>query len=109
MVAGTPKSLLQYIPTLLNVIDETLHLKCKEGLELSANLLSNILLVYSTTYPINYYDSPPCFDHTSKTSIPLRVSQLLYFFIYLLFSFRIWNNFVFLENSIDINNVKKVY
>lgn len=60
---------------LLEVLDLTLHVKCKEGYEISTRLLAQILILYSSTYPIDYRSSTISYDSITE-SLPLRVCIL---------------------------------
>lgn len=73
VVTGTPDALLPYMPLIIEVLNETLHLKCKEGYELSTQLLSNILFTFSDTFPINCFEYNKYIDPSKSDVLPLRV------------------------------------
>lgn len=81
VVTGTPDALIPYMPLITEVLDETLHLECKEGYELSTQLLSNILYTFSDTFPINCYEHNNYVDPSKCDILPIRVRSYMFLVI----------------------------
>ncbi|KAG8323596.1 Proteasome activator complex subunit 4 [Homalodisca vitripennis] len=66
------KTVVGYSEQLEKVLDLTLHLKCCEGYNLAARLLSNILVIISTTRPIEFRSSNQHYDKPVSEFLPIR-------------------------------------
>ncbi|XP_065205973.1 proteasome activator complex subunit 4-like isoform X2 [Planococcus citri] len=71
IVLASPNAIKPYLPMLQEMLDLTLHLKCKEGYEISTRLLAQLLILFSTTYPTEYRSSTTSYDDISE-NLPLK-------------------------------------
>nr|XP_015218489.1 PREDICTED: proteasome activator complex subunit 4 isoform X1 [Lepisosteus oculatus] len=64
--------LLTYRAELVQILQRTLHLKCKQGYSLSCNLLHHLLRSIALTYPIEYCSIPGGFDKPLANYLPIK-------------------------------------
>ncbi|XP_078000645.1 proteasome activator complex subunit 4-like [Glandiceps talaboti] len=66
------ESLLKYGDQLIEVLQSTLHLTCKEGYELAGTTLKHILRSLTMMYPREYCSVPEGFDRPLTEYLPVR-------------------------------------
>uniref|UniRef100_A0AAY4C4F7 Proteasome activator subunit 4 n=1 Tax=Denticeps clupeoides TaxID=299321 RepID=A0AAY4C4F7_9TELE len=64
--------LLPYSTQLVQILQLTLHLKCKQGYSLACNLLYHVQRSSSLIYPIEYYSVPGGFHKADKDYLPIK-------------------------------------
>uniref|UniRef100_A0A8C9TIB6 Proteasome activator subunit 4 n=1 Tax=Scleropages formosus TaxID=113540 RepID=A0A8C9TIB6_SCLFO len=64
--------LLPYSTQLVQILQLTLHLKCKQGYGLACNLLHHILRSTALTYPTDYCSVPGGFHQPFKGYLPIK-------------------------------------
>ncbi|XP_049827617.1 proteasome activator complex subunit 4-like [Schistocerca gregaria] len=66
------KCLIPYIPSILEVLDRTLHLTCRDGYVFSSKILRNVLYSLSFIMPLEYRSSTESYDSHVKDYLPIR-------------------------------------
>ncbi|KAG7462683.1 hypothetical protein MATL_G00187310 [Megalops atlanticus] len=64
--------LLPYRTQLVQILQLTLHLKCKQGYSLACNLLHHVLRSTALTYPTEYCSVPGGFQRPLKDYLPIK-------------------------------------
>ena len=77
--------LVPYGDELITVLKSTLHLKCKDAIELSGNLLRHLLKALTLIYALDYRCTTIDWDASLSSVLPIRVSILLFIPFDLLF------------------------
>lgn len=67
-------ALLPYQQELIAVLQLTLHLKCKEAADLASVLLKNLLKAVTTTFSLDYRNTPTDWNLPFTQQLPIRVS-----------------------------------
>lgn len=66
--------LLPYVPQIVQVLDRTLHLTCREGYSIAAKLLNHLLLSLTWVRPLELRSLNHSYDKHVKNYLPIRVS-----------------------------------
>lgn len=74
VVACDGLHLVPFAADLVDVLELTLTLKCKEAAELSGTLLKNVLRAMSSIYATDYRSTSRNFDSPISKQLPIRVS-----------------------------------
>lgn len=65
--------ILPYSTQLVQILQLTLHLKCKQGYTLACNLLHHILRSTALIYPTEYCSVPGSFQQPTQDYLPIKV------------------------------------
>lgn len=69
--------ILPYRSDLVQILQLTLHLKCKQGYTLACNLLHHILRSLALIYPTEYCSVPGGFHQPISDYLPIKVKTLI--------------------------------
>lgn len=69
--------ILPYRSDLVQILQLTLHLKCKQGYTLACNLLHHILRSLALIYPTEYCSVPGGFHQPISDYLPIKVKTLV--------------------------------
>lgn len=69
--------ILPYRSNLVQILQLTLHLKCKQGYTLACNLLHHILRSLALIYPTEYCSVPGGFHQPISDYLPIKVQILI--------------------------------
>lgn len=75
------EKLLPYRKQLVQILQLTLRLRCKQGYSLACNLLHHILRSTALTYPTDYCSVPGGFNRPLNQYLPIKVRQMLMYFL----------------------------
>lgn len=67
--------ILPYRSDLVQILQLTLHLKCKQGYTLACNLLHHILRSLALIYPTDYCSVPGGFHQPISDYLPIKVKK----------------------------------